>query len=84
MLISDPDIVACFLPKLSQLAWLQLTWAGIDELIKYVTPEQRSSLTITRFGGVFGPAMSQYVIGSIISWERDFRKMWKDQVNHEW
>ena len=63
---------------------MQLTWAGVDGVIDHLTPQQKSLLTFTRFGGVFGPALAQYVIGHIISWEREFRKIWTDQKDCKW
>ena len=84
VILADPEAVSCHVSKLAQLEWIQLTWAGIDGVTKYFTPQQKSSLILTRFGGIFGPAMAQYVIGHIISWEREFRKMWSDQQECTW
>ena len=84
VILSDPNTAPRYLPSLPELEWMQLTWAGVEEAIKYVTPQQKSSLTLTRFGGVFGPALAQYVIGHIVSWEREFRKLWHDQKECKW
>lgn len=84
VMVSDSDTAPRHLHKLLELEWMQLTWAGVEEVIKYVTPQQKSSLTLTRFGGVFGHAMAQYVVGHIISWEREFRKQWRDQQECKW
>ena len=84
MILSDPITAPRHLPSLPELEWMQLTWAGVEEAIQYVTPQQKSSLTLTRFGGSSGPAMVQYVIGHIASWEREFRKMWRDQQECKW
>ena len=84
VIIADPNTAPLHLSKLPQLKWMQLTWAGIDAVTQHLTPQQRSSLLLTRFGGVFGPHMAQYVIGHIISWEREFRKMWTDQQHCKW
>jgi len=84
VILSDPNTAPRYLPSLLELEWMQLTWAGVEEAIKYVTPQQKGSLTLTRFGGVFGPAMVQYVIGHIVSWEREFRKLWRDQQECKW
>lgn len=84
VILADPNTAPKHLSKLPNLEWMQLTWAGIDVVIEHVTPRQKSSLTLTRFGGVFGPAMAQYVIGHIASWERDFRKLWSYQQECNW
>ena len=84
VILSDPNTATRHLPSLPELEWMQLTWAGVEEAMKYVTPLQKSSLTLTRFGGVFGPAMVQYVIGHIVSWERGFPKLWRDQQECKW
>ena len=59
VIITDPDTAPCHLPTLTKLKWIQLTWAGIDAVTKHFTTEQKQSLLLTRFGGVFGPAMAQ-------------------------
>lgn len=84
VILSDPITAPRHLPSLPELEWMQLTWAGVEEAIQYVTPQQKSSLTLTRFGGVSAPSMVQYVIGHIVSWEREFRKMWRDQQECKW
>lgn len=70
--------------KLLQLEWLQLTAAGVDQVIEKISQQPAGSYAVTRFGGVFGPHLAQYVIGHIISWERGFQKMWGDQQRHKW
>lgn len=70
--------------KLLQLEWLQLTAAGVDKVIEKISEQPAGSYALTRFGGVFGPHLAQYVIGHIISWERGFQKMWGDQQIHKW
>lgn len=84
VILADCHTAPLHLSKLPQLKWMQLTSAGIDAVTQHLTPQQRSSLLLTRFGGVFGPHMAQYVIGHIISWEREFRKMWTDQQHRKW
>lgn len=84
MILSDPETAPQYLPSLPELEWMQLTSAGVEKAIKYITPQQKSSLTLSRCGGVYGPAMVQFVIGHIVSWEREFRKMWQDQQECKW
>ena len=84
VILADPDTAPRHLSSLPGLEWMQLTSAGVDCAVEYVTPQQKSSLILTRFGGVFGPAIAQYVVGHIISWEREFRKQWCDQQECKW
>lgn len=84
VILSDPETAPQYLPSLPELEWMQLTSAGVEKAIKYITPQQKSSLTLSRCGGVYGPAMVQFVIGHIVSWEREFRKMWQDQQECKW
>ncbi|XP_031565222.1 uncharacterized protein LOC116300485 isoform X2 [Actinia tenebrosa] len=83
ILICDPVIVP-YLSQLSNLKWLQLTWAGIDSVIASFKDKAPPPYLITRFGGVFGQAMAEYVIGEIIARERISRKLWKRQEEHNW
>ena len=84
VILSDPTTAPQYLPSLPELEWMQLTSAGVEKAIKYITPQQKSSLTLSRSGGVYGPAMVQFVIGHIVSWEREFRKLWQDQQECKW
>ena len=84
VILGDPTAVAKYLYKLPNLKWFQSTWAGIDDLMKCVEPGKIPSFITTKLYGVLGPAMVQYVLGSIISWERNFREMLADQKEHKW
>ncbi|PFX15830.1 Glyoxylate/hydroxypyruvate reductase A [Stylophora pistillata] len=59
VLLADPDTALTHLSKLSKLEWMQLTSAGVDKAIPYITSQQNSSLKLTRSGGIFGPAIAQ-------------------------
>lgn len=83
IVLADPSM-AWHPCKLLQLEWLQLTWAGVDQVLEKIRQQPAGSYTVTRFGGVFGPHIAQYVTGHIISWERGFKKMWADQQRHKW
>jgi len=43
VILSDPNTAPRYLPSLLELEWMQLTWAGVEEAIKYVTPQQKGS-----------------------------------------
>lgn len=57
--LADPTLLRRALDGLPALRWAQSTWAGVDTLIK---PGLRRDYVLTNVRGVFGPAMSEYVI----------------------
>jgi phosphoglycerate dehydrogenase-like enzyme len=57
------DIISCC----PQLRWVQSTWAGIDAVAHFAT----ETLQITPLKGVFGPAMTEYVMGWLLAIERN-------------
>ena len=63
---APPDLVA-IIPRCPQLRWVQSTWAGIDAIAHFAS----ESLRITPLKGVFGPAMTEYVMGWLLAIERD-------------
>ncbi|XP_014669476.1 PREDICTED: glyoxylate/hydroxypyruvate reductase A-like [Priapulus caudatus] len=82
VLLADPDLAAQVINKLPKLQWLQCTWAGVDRIMDSVA--ERPAARITRFGGAFGPAMAEYVIGQIIARERNFELMREQQKKVYW
>ena len=63
---APPDLVA-IIPRCPQLRWVQSTWAGIDAIAHFAS----ESLQITPLKGVFGPAMTEYVMGWLLAIERN-------------
>jgi len=63
---APPDLVA-IIPRCPQLRWVQSTWAGIDAIAHFAS----ETLQITPLKGVFGPAMTEYVMGWLLAIERD-------------
>ena len=66
MVGAPPDLVA-LIPHCQQLRWVQSTWAGIDTIAHFAS----ETLQITPLKGVFGPAMTEYVIGWLLAIERN-------------
>lgn len=84
ILVADPDLLGPFIYNLNDVKWVQSTWDGVDALAKFIKHDKPyPELKLTRFA-VFGQHMAEYVIGHIIAMERNFRKLSKDQKNHEW
>jgi phosphoglycerate dehydrogenase-like enzyme len=63
---APPDLVA-LIPRCPQLRWVQSTWAGIDAIAHFTSEK----LQITPLKGVFGPAMTEYVMGWLLAIERN-------------
>ena len=66
MVGAPPDLVA-LIPHCPQLRWVQSTWAGVDIIAHFAS----ETLQITPLKGVFGPALTEYVIGWLLAIERN-------------
>ena len=67
VLVGAPPDLAAIIPRCPQLRWVQSTWAGIDAIAHFAS----ETLQITPLKGVFGPAMTEYVMGWLLAIERD-------------
>ena len=67
VVVGAPPDLAAIIPRCPQLRWVQSTWAGIDAIAHFAS----ESLQITPLKGVFGPAMTEYVMGWLLAIERN-------------
>ena len=67
VVVGAPPDLAAVIPRCPQLRWVQCTWAGIDAIAHFAS----ETLQITPLKGVFGPAMTEYVMGWLLAIERD-------------
>ena len=67
VLVGAPPDLAAIIPRCPQLRWVQSTWAGIDAIAHFAS----ETLQITPLKGVFGPAMTEYVMGWLLAIERN-------------
>ena len=67
VVVGAPPDLAAVIPRCPQLRWVQSTWTGIDAIAHFAN----ESLQITPLKGVFGPAMTEYVMGWLLAIERD-------------
>jgi len=67
VLVGAPPDLAVIIPRCPQLRWVQSTWAGIDAIAHFAS----ETLQITPLKGVFGPAMTEYVMGWLLAIERN-------------
>ncbi|EDO42457.1 predicted protein [Nematostella vectensis] len=82
VLLGDSHILSDYPNYLPNLKWLQLTFAGVDAVIKSLAAPPK--FIITRFGGVLGHYMAEYVIGQVIAREKDFLLMARNQEKRIW
>lgn len=66
VMVASPQDAKKFVPVFPNLRWIQSTWAGVDALAGHI-PE---SVGVTPLRGVFGQAMSEFVLGWILGLER--------------
>ena len=67
VVVGAPPDLAAVIPRCPQLRWVQSTWAGIDAIAHFAS----ETLQITPLKGVFGPAMTEYVMGWLLAIERN-------------
>ncbi len=80
ILLGDPDLVQQVLTSMTQLRWVQSTWAGVTPLLQM--PERHYRLTNIK--GVFGPLMSEYVFGHLLAHERNLFEHHHAQTRCQW
>ena len=84
ILVADPDLLAPIIQNLKHIQWIQSTWDGVDALMKVIpTGGPYPNIPVARLA-MFGQHMAEYVLGHIISRERDFKGIFKDQQVHKW
>ncbi|XP_070546765.1 glyoxylate/hydroxypyruvate reductase A-like [Ptychodera flava] len=85
ILLTDPYTVGTLLYELPNLKWMQITWAGADGIFKQLDRSKPfPTYTMTRFGGVSGIHVRDYVIGQIIAHERNFAEIRESQKKANW
>jgi len=67
VVVGAPPDLAALIPRCPHLRWVQSTWAGIDAIAHFAS----ETLQITPLKGVFGPAMTEYVMGWLLAIERN-------------
>ncbi len=67
VLVGAPPDLAPLITDCPQLQWVQSTWAGVDALMGSVP----QNVQVTPLKGVFGQAMSEFVLGWLLALERN-------------
>jgi len=80
VLFGNPESIARVLPDMPTVKWVQSTWAGVTPLLEL---GQRDYL-LTGIKGVFGPQMSEFVIGYMLSNELKVIERFAAQRDRQW
>ena len=81
IVLGQPALTAAVLAQMPQLKWVQATYAGVERLMP---ANLRRDYCLTNVREVFGPFMSEYVFGSILSLERQFCAARAYQSAQQW
>nr|WP_220493815.1 D-2-hydroxyacid dehydrogenase [Shewanella sp. SG41-4] len=79
--LAEPHLAASLLPHATALKWLQSTFAGVDVLMH---PSLPHDYLLTNIRGVFGPLMSEYVFGYLLSHYRQHNMYTQQQQQQRW
>ncbi|PKG79906.1 D-2-hydroxyacid dehydrogenase [Shewanella sp. Actino-trap-3] len=79
--LAEPHLAAPLLPHATALKWLQSTFAGVNALMQ---PSLRHDYLLTNIRGVFGPLMSEYVFGYLLSHYRHHAQYTQQQHQQLW
>ncbi|MGF1770111.1 D-2-hydroxyacid dehydrogenase [Enterovibrio makurazakiensis] len=80
VVLADPPLFAPHIEHAQRLVWLQSTFAGCDALL--ANPKRDYQLTNVR--GIFGPLMSEYVFGQLLSITRHLPEYQAQQAKRHW
>lgn len=81
ILMAEPARAKPLLPKANKLSWFQSTYAGVDVLLD---PDSRRDYQLTNVRGIFGPLMSEYVFGHLLSLMRQIPLYREQQKQRLW
>jgi phosphoglycerate dehydrogenase-like enzyme len=81
IILGEPSRIARVVEGAKVLQWVQSTFAGVEELL---CPGARSDYILTGVKGVFGPFMSEYVVGYLLALGRHFFTAYRNQQDRIW
>ncbi|WP_394130344.1 D-2-hydroxyacid dehydrogenase [Shewanella maritima] len=79
--LAEPALAAPLVGHGRQLQWLQSTFAGVDKL---TGQRQRRDYHLTNIKGIFGPLMSEYLFGYLLSHYREHQHYHQQQQQKIW
>lgn len=80
ILFGNPDMIAEVIPKMPTVDWVQSSWAGNTPLMRI----ERRDYVLTGIKDVFGPQMSEYVIGYLLAHELKVVERLEEQRKKKW
>ena len=80
ILFGNPDMIVRLLPTMPGVKWVQSSWAGITPFLAL----DRRDYVLTGVKDVFGPQMSEYVMGYLLAHELKVLERMKAQREHRW
>jgi len=80
ILFGAPDMIAPILPKMPSIDWVQSSWAGVTPLLEI----DRRDYVLTGVKDVFGPQISEYVMGYLLAYELKLLDRKEQQHRHNW
>src|SRR5271169_2297277 len=79
---TEPEKLARLLDFSPRVRWIHTRWAGLENAL---LPEIRSSTAIlTNSRGVYSAALGEYVLGAILFFAKDLRRMVRSQEKGLW
>lgn len=80
VLFGNPSLIAQILPKMPTVDWVQSSWAGVTPLMAI----DHRDYVLTGVKDVFGPQMSEYVMGYLLAHELRVLERMQEQREHNW
>ena len=80
IVFGNPDMIVEVLPKMPTVDWVQSSWAGVTPLMAL----DRRDYVLTGIKDVFGPQMSEYVIGNLLAHELKVLQRMHEQHQRNW
>ena len=80
VVLGEPGMIAAVLENMPEVEWVQSTWAGVTPLISC----ERRDYVLTGVKGIFGPQMSEYVLGYLLAHELRVVERAQAQRKHRW
>ncbi len=86
--IADADIMITWqfplemLEKASRLRWIQLTSAGVDQLLE--ARDRLKDVIVTNTRGMHIDAMADYALGAMVMLQRNFSRFFLHQQDRKW
>ena len=80
VVLGEPGMIATVLVNMPEVEWVQSTWAGVTPLVSC----ERRDYVLTGIKGIFGPQMSEYVLGYLLAHELRVIERASAQLRHDW